>query len=702
MVNAIADSDDSYDRSEDMLVSGNSSPSVSNAEKQSFIMKTNSPSNVNNLSNSSSVKKNNATKPSGKADGSKKKNSNTILFSLASVACGKGIAKKPLSKIDENKDSSKTGHENSKNVAEQVDESSVSVSELQRGDSVSQMSVTVAPMKSSPIHSSTTATTISTSLPGTTKTISSGLPVIAPKITSASTTISSASYATINSLINSNSAYPNQLVIVNPVGMDQNSLNSKQNVLSSGQNILLSLGSPGQNIVPAVSQSINVVSVGDKNAPVVTNSKETKLDSPKVTSASATSPNLSKSTVTSTASSTVPATAKSGLNNTPVILSSLPIGSTFMSVNNSLIPIATPSGTFLPTSLPPNIVLTPVVPGSSHPGTNSTQKTISSVTVTNSVHTTMPSIQSQVRFTPSSTVAITVSSIVKEPVYSSSAVKQVSHIVASNTMPISSASSLKTYSKNQNKSIPTTISGRISPLKNFTKYMTSTPVKSNLKANSINIKESGIGSVVNKNASAFMNKFGSNVPSSSKGNSFLSNSTVLPTVTVSSISSPKNRTSARKRITAVKSKPDKSPMNNITTSAVSSPGNTKVVNSQLNLAPISSTTVTTKPMDAQDSETLLFESSDGVYTLEHPAKRKKVCYQLKFTLYKFCSPKLLCDNVKCLQLSFLKSVFAVIFMVYILHDKQMTVLKNFLCFYVSRAQILPTVFFFLTNSTFFF
>lgn len=176
---------------------------------------------------------------------------------------------------------------------------------------------------------------------------------------------------------------------------------------------------------------------------------------------------------------------------------------------------------------------------------------------------------------------------------------------------------------------------------------------SHSKANSINIKESGIGSVVNKNISAFTNKFGGNVPSS-KGNSFLSNSTVLPTVTVSSISSPKNRTSARKRITTVKSKPDKSPMNNISTSALSSPGNTKVVNSQLNLAPISSTTVTSKPMDAQDSETLLFESSGDVYMLEPvendtvPAKRKKVCYQLKFTLYRFCSPKLLCDNVKCL------------------------------------------------------
>lgn len=643
MVNAIADSDDSYDRSEDMLVSGNSSPSVSNSEKQSFIKKTNSQSNVNNLSNSSCVKKNNAPKPSVKADGSKKKNSNTILFSLASVACGKGIKKKPLSKTDENKDSSKTGHENSKNVTEQVDENSISTPELQSGDSVSQISVTVASMKSSPILSSSTATTVSTSFTGTAKTTSSGLPVIAPKITSAPTTISSASYATINSLINSNSAYPNQLVIVNPVGMDQNSLNSKQNVLSSGQNILLSLGSPGQNIVPAVSQSINVVSVGDKNVPIVVNSKETKLDSPKVTSSSASSSNLSKSTVTSTASNTATASVKSGVNNAPVILSSLPIGSTFMSVNNSLIPIATPSGTFLPTSLPPNIVLTPVVPASSHPGANSTQKTISSVTVTNSVHTTMPSIQSQVRFTPSSTVAITVSSIVKQPVYSSSAVKQVSHIVASNTMPISSASSLKTYSKSQNKSLPADISGRISPLKNFTKFMTSTPIKSYSKANSINTKESGIGSAVNKSVPGFMNKFGGNVPSSSKGNSFLSSSTVLPTVTVSSISSPKNRTSARKRITTVKSKSDKSSMNNITTSAVSSPGNTKVVNSQLSLAPISSTTVTSKPVNAQDSETLLFESSGGVYMLEPvdngavPAKRKKVCYQLKFTLYKFCT-----------------------------------------------------------------
>lgn len=632
MVNAIGDSDDSYDRSEEVLLPNNSSASVSNAEKPSFAIKANLPSNLNNLSNFASVKKTSILKPSIKGDTSKKKNPNTILFSLASVACGKGIAKKPPSKTDECKDTSKIDPDNSKNGIEQVDESPCNVSELQKNISAPHISTTVTPLKTSTVlssSSSSTATTVATSLSAATKQVSSGFPVIAPKITTASAAISSASYTTINSLINSNSAFPNQLVIVNPVGLDQNSLNSKQNILTSGQNIILSLGSPGQNTVPTVSQSHNTVAVGDKKTSIVSNSKEVKRDTPKITSSPIVSPAVSKSGVSSiisTTSSTVPVTLKSGLNSSPVILSSLPIGSTFMSVNNSLIPIATPSGTFLPTSLPPNIVLTPVVPS-----TNSTQKTISSVT--NSVNASIPSIQS--RITPSSTVAITVSSIVKEPVYSSSAVKQMSHIAASNAMPISSASSHKTYSKKQSRLVPTTVSDRMSPLKNINKFMTSTPMKSNSILTSKNTRESEI-ELINKNVASIINRLEDDVPSNTE-TSLNSNSSVFPTISVSSVSSPKSR--ARKRITTPKVKSFR--VNDVTiTPVLSSPGNTKVVDSQLNLAPISSTTITSQPKDTKNSQSLLFESSGDVYMLEPvendtvqakqraglEISKKKVCY----------------------------------------------------------------------------
>lgn len=636
MVKAISDSGDSFDRSED-LMSENSSDAVLNVDKQPLSSKTNVTPNVNkssvkasHVSNSqSSVKKTSQSCP--KVDSSKKKSINTsMLFSLASVACGKGISKKSTTnKTDENRES-----DTSKNSCENPIESST---EVQKGDSSSIACEAMTENQTSKSSSTATAITPSPSSTAVTKTMKSGLQPIAPKT-------SKVSNNSINSLITPNStAFSNQqLVIVNPIGVNQNTIGSTKNVFAAGQNILLSLTPVAPGIAP---QTINAVPiVGNKStadtkvtdaetsikiyssdalsvttkAPIkngsfdaapATPKSSIKINSSKAapTTTKTTSflphivPKSSSSIVASTTSTVTPFTLATGMSNAPVILSSFPVGSTFMSVNNSLIPVATPSGAFLPTTLPPNIVLTPVVPGSTMSSVESSLKTtvagtVLAKTTPSSVSASLANVQAQLRYSTPSTVAITVSSIIKEPVYTSSAIKHMSNIVTSVALPVpSSAPPVKSYSKNQIRSAPVSLPNQFSTLKNANKVMTSTPLKPK-------------GSVESSSSSRIHNTM---------AESFISNKSmpsVTSSVTVSSASTPKMPGSARKQMNkrAARTKANASTG---TIPADKSVVDTKVVNT-LHRTPISSAIVASQQKNLQQSNTFLFQSSGEVYMLE--------------------------------------------------------------------------------------
>lgn len=463
MVNAIGESDDSFDRSEEF-----SNPaSFSAVEKQSFL-KTHSPSSANNTRMSLVAPKSKSLQLTTKPGGEKKKAEN-MFRSLASVACGKGITKKPSNAVNASQKDANTSSVNSlkvpvKHDAEKLNKT-VSTPVKNKNGSITLLSTStksiVEPTSAATIAISSASVETAKpkisapkiSLPKTTPTLKvspSGPQAIAPKIATMNSN-------TMNSLFPSNSVFPNQLVIVNPVGLDPN---SNPNVASAGQNLVFSLPL-GQNILPATTASQLVTNTLDSPAATVSSIKSSKVvtSSINTSSVSRTSVKTAVNSIQTVANGTIPTpiTMAPNMKNAPVVLSSLPVGSTFMSVNNNLIPIASPSGAFLPTSLPPNIVLTPVVSTMS-----STHPTSQPTSVSSQI------VQNQVCFSIPCTPSVTLSSVRREPIYSSTPMKQINSIsTPSSISPILSTSpkTSKVPYKGKNKTKAITIAKLLSPSK---------------------------------------------------------------------------------------------------------------------------------------------------------------------------------------------------------------------------------------------
>lgn len=685
MVNAIADSDDSLDKPE-CKINTNSS-SFSPVEKKSFVKSRISPS-VNNMKTSPIANTTPKTKSlqSLKTEFAKKKTSNasSMLFSLASVACGKGISKKSSNKLSavKNESQSKTDLKISvKNNKEKESDNSVRTSPKKKFDSTAlKKDVSISKTTSTKsISTSTSTISKSSSVPATSKgttssiaskSIPSGPLAIAPKPASLNSN-------SISSLFTGNNVYPNQLVFVNQVGVDQNS--------SPGQNIVFSLPL-GQSLLSAP-QSVNQTPLVEEIS-AVENTKLSKSEASEVNTSGVTtkttkikdlldiSKSLSNGTTsikTTTTTSSAPITLTSGINNTPVLLSSLPVGSTFMSVNNNLIPIATPSGTFLPSSLPPNIVLAPVSStttsntqsglktpvssvGSSTSGivlptslppnivltsvmstaasSQSSPKITfspcvgsspgaffptslppnivltpvfstapsSSQTTTTRVGTFAPqTLQTQLRFSSPST-PITVSSIVKEPVYSSSSMKLTSNVITSSTTaPISSTKTPSTSTPKKAKctaspiAIASPISG-LKPSQNFT-AITKGKISADMTPLFSNIGTDVTVRKVNNVTSAAHSSITSTSPPVAKK----ARKSTSKNVKITASSNPTVLSSSTRTRTV---------------STAPTTVSTNVVDSQLNLAPISSTPGVTMMPQQINSGTLIFESSGEIFMLE--------------------------------------------------------------------------------------
>lgn len=573
-VNALADSGDSLDRNEESLLSDNSDSAILNTEKSILINKTNSTPVLNKVNSSpvsNSTQKIKTLQSFGKFDGSKKKSANTsVLHSLASVACGKGISKKAKLKESKNKDAESQRKEPVSKDVEKSNDSSLCAADKKKDDQES-----LRLDKSTSKESKVTVKNMSTILV-TNKTSASALPVIAPKITSVAG-------SAINSLFTTNSSFPNQLVIVNPSGINQNSLTSGQNIFTAGQNIVLSLGSVGQSVSPAITTAQSISEgFGDVKAGSVSNSTAAKGESSAKASASnALSKSKSSTTDTHTVSNSnssstkSPVVLSSSVNNAPVILSSLPVGSTFMSVNNNLIPIASPSGAFIPTSLPPNIVLTPV---GSNPALSKAGSSKSTASSGNIAPATPQNIQP--RITATSSIAITVSSVVREPMYTSSVAKHTIKSVTSSSSPVLSASAQKI---SRSKYVPIAMSeSKMSLIKSPITYSRSTKGTSNTGGNKSLSNSAEVDPI-----SPGLNES-------------------LADITTVSVSTPKP--SARKRISKnIKTKP-------IVSEIPSSPNSKISPTKAISIASTPDVTIT--PQLNHKPGTLLFESSGDVFMLE--------------------------------------------------------------------------------------
>lgn len=369
MMNAIGDSGSYFYHSEDSK-SENLILGMSDTGKKGFSQKTSITANANKRYSQSFVKKYNHS--SSKTGTSKKKSTNTSkLLSLASVACGKGISiKNSTNKTNENKenDTLKCSNEN-------------------LTDSLS-IACEVASENCISFGSLTTAETSSSC-----QVLDNG----------------------DNSLITPNSGFcDEQLVIVNPIEINNSMVNSPDCVFVAGQNALVSnspvtpCNSPG-TVAPHTVSAVQVV--GNKHTDSTANSKAT-----------------SKKRSSDATSTMIPVESGNTISNVHSFKTAVP-------------------GTVLP-------------------------KAASSTVVAHRAN-----LQAHAHYSTPSKVAIIVSSIVKQPVYTS-ATRRTSNAGTAVTQPVwSTAPAVKTYSKHQNKSACATLPCQTSSLKNANRVVTSTALK---------------------------------------------------------------------------------------------------------------------------------------------------------------------------------------------------------------------------------